>query len=228
METFKFEPDVVENLGLVKASIDRAAAEAGRPAGAVNLTVVSKRFEGTQIEPLLVAGQRVFGENRVQEAQQKWPVLRARFEGCQLRLIGPLQSNKALEAVTLFDVIETLDRPKLAAALARAMEKSGRRPECLVQVNTGEESQKAGIAPTEAHAFIQQCLVEYQLPVTGLMCIPPVNEPPAPHFSLLHKLAEESGLSVVSMGMSSDYEIACQLGASHVRVGSAIFGVRPA
>lgn len=210
----------------VRAAIARAEAEAGRAAGSVTLVAVSKTHDAPRIRPVLVAGHRVFGENRVQEAEGKWPALREEFPGIELHLIGPLQSNKAKEAVALFDVIESVDRPKIAEALAREMERQGRRPACLVQVNTGEEEQKAGIPPREADAFIARCRDVLKLPVVGLMCIPPVDEEPALHFALLREIARRNGLSVLSMGMSGDYETAITLGATHVRVGTAIFGGR--
>jgi hypothetical protein len=219
--------DVVQNLMTVNACIAKAAADAGRKADDIALTAVTKRFDATHIRPVLEAGHRLFGENRVQEAQAKWPALKEAYPDIRLHLIGPLQTNKAEDAVALFDVIETLDRPKLAGALAKAMEKTDKRPDVLVQVNTGEEPQKAGIAPTEAQDFIKGAIEEYELPVKGVMCIPPAKDYPAPHFALLHKIAEDAGLEIISMGMSGDYEMACQLGATHVRVGSGIFGQRP-
>ncbi len=218
--------DIVANLDAVKASIRKALGTADREAEAVELIAVSKTFDVDHILPVLQAGHRVFGENRVQEAASKWPGLKRQFSGICLHLIGPLQTNKALEAVTLFDVIETIDRPKLAEKLTVAMEKVGKRPDCLVQVNTGEENQKAGVAPRDTAAFVRQCQDEFGLPIKGLMCIPPAQESPAPHFALVHKLAEQMGLPIISMGMSADYQIACQLGATHVRVGSSIFGQR--
>ncbi|MFA7429291.1 MAG: YggS family pyridoxal phosphate-dependent enzyme [Rhodospirillaceae bacterium] len=210
----------------VKASIARAEGDASRPAGAVTLVAVSKTHDAERLRPVLAAGHRVFGENRVQEAEGKWPALRADFTGIELHLIGPLQSNKAREAVALFDVIESVDRPKIAEALAREMDLQGRRPACLVQVNTGEEDQKAGILPRDADAFIARCRDDWRLPVIGLMCIPPVDEEPALHFALLREIARRNGLSVLSMGMSGDYQTAITLGATHVRVGTAIFGTR--
>jgi pyridoxal phosphate enzyme (YggS family) len=176
---------------------------------------------------MLATGQRIFGENRVQEAQARWTERRVRHSDLHLRLIGPLQSNKAADAVALFDAIESLDRPKLAAALADAAQKLGRSPEILIQVNTGEEAQKAGIIPLEADAFIKAVRETYGLPVAGLMCIPPVDEEPAMHFALLAKIAARNGLSVLSMGMSDDFETAIRFGATHVRIGSALFGSRP-
>ena len=218
--------DVVANLQTVRAHIAAAAAAAGRDPAAVHLVAVSKTHPADWIRPTLTAGHRLFGENRVQEAEAKWPGLRADFPDLVLHLIGPLQSNKVKEAVVLFDVIETVDRPKLARALAAEMARTGRRPTCYVQVNTGEEPQKAGVAPDEADAFIALCRDELQLPLQGLMCIPPVNEEPSPHFALLAKIAKRNGLAALSMGMSADYEIAIAFGATHVRVGTAIFGAR--
>ncbi len=218
--------DAVTALGDVRARIAAAALEAGRLAGAVTLVAVSKTFEADAIRPVLVAGQRVFGENRVQEAKGKWPVLRAEFPDVVLHLIGPLQSNKAAEAVALFDVIETIDRAKIATAVAAEMVKQGRRPALYVQVNTGEEPQKAGVLPKDAVAFVRWCRDEVALEIAGLMCIPPADDMPAPHFAFLHKLAGEAGVDGLSMGMSSDFECAVGLGATCVRVGSAIFGGR--
>ena len=219
--------NVAENLAGVLAEIRRSERDHGRAAGSVCLVAVSKTKGANEIRPVLQAGQRVFGENRVQEAEAKWPGLRAEFPGVELHLIGPLQTNKVREAVELFDVIETLDREKLAHALAEERAKRGRCPRLLIQVNTGAEPQKAGILPEDADAFIRLCRDELNLPVEGLMCIPPVEEPPSPHFALLAKIARRNGLSVLSMGMSADFEAAIQIGATHVRVGSAIFGVRP-
>ncbi len=190
------------------------------------MTAVSKQHDEARILPLLKAGHRVFGENRIQEAALKWPPLRAQFPDTELRLIGPLQSNKAKEAVALFDVIETVDRPKIAAALAREMAEQDRHPRLLVQVNTGEEPQKAGVLPTEADAFIEKCRTEFGLQIDGLMCIPPADDAPAPHFALLAKIAQRCGLRQLSMGMSADYALASQLGATHVRIGTGVFGVR--
>ena len=215
-----------ERLKAVADSIARTAREEGRDPASVTLIAVSKTFPVEAVEPVLAAGHRVFGENRVQEAKAKWPALRERCPDVELHLIGPLQSNKARDAVTLFDVIHSLDRPSLAEALVREMERTGRRPRLFVQVNTGEEPQKAGVAPAEADAFIAQCRETWKLPVVGLMCIPPVDEPPSPHFALLAKIAARNGLSCLSMGMSADFEQAVMLGATHVRVGSAIFGAR--
>jgi len=219
--------DVLEAYREVVGDLDRAVAEAGRPAGSVALVAVSKTHPAARMLPLLAAGHRLFGENRVQEAQGKWPELKARHADIQLHLIGPLQTNKLREAVALFDVIETLDRPKLAQALAAEMARGGRRPACYVQVNTGREPQKAGVLPEDADAFIAECRTRWDLPVTGLMCIPPADADPAPHFSLLAEIARRHALTELSMGMSADYPAAVRCGATHVRVGTAIFGRRP-
>lgn len=218
--------NVTENLQKVKAEIAKAAREASRKADDVTLVAVSKTFDADEIRPALAAGQRVFGENRVQEAQSKWPQLREEFSGIELHLIGPLQSNKAKEAVALFDVIETVDREKIAAALAEEIRKQGKHPRLYVQVNTGLEPQKAGIDPREAVAFVKRCREVHGLEIEGLMCIPPVDENPGPHFALTEKLAREAGVAKLSMGMSGDYPIAIAFGATSVRVGSAIFGHR--
>jgi pyridoxal phosphate enzyme (YggS family) len=215
-----------ERLREVRGALDTAAAKADRPAGEVTLVVVSKTFGAEDIVPVLGAGERVFGENRVQEAAGKWPELRNRFPGIELHLIGPLQSNKAREAVELFDVIHTVDRPKIARALAEEMAQQGRRPRLFVQVNTGAEPQKAGVLPEEADTFVTLCREECGLEIAGLMCIPPAEENPAPHFALLEKIARRNGLAGLSMGMSGDFETAISFGATHVRVGSAIFGAR--
>lgn len=219
--------DAVGRLETVREAITRAEAAAGRQAGCVTLVAVSKTFEADEIRPVILAGQRVFGENRVQEALGKWPRLREEFPDVELRLIGPLQSNKAREAVGLFDVIETVDREKIAAELAREMANQGRTPRLYVQVNTGLEPQKAGIDPREATAFVARCRDVHALAIEGLMCIPPADKNPGPHFALLEKLARETGVDKLSMGMSGDYEKAIAFGATSVRVGSAIFGVRP-
>ncbi len=211
-----------EILGRIRS----AETAAGRPAGATTLVAVTKTFDAADIEPVLAAGHRVFGENRVQEAAGKWPAIRERFPGLELHLIGPLQSNKTAEAVALFDVIETVDREKIARALAAEMAKQGRRPKLLVQVNTGREPQKAGIMPEETADFVAACGQRHGLEISGLMCIPPVDEDPAPPFEMLAGLAKQCGLPLVSMGMSGDFEIAVRHGATHVRVGSAIFGTR--
>jgi len=203
-----------------------AAEAAGRSIGDVTLVAVSKQQPWAVVEPVLAAGQRVFGENRVQEAESRWAARRAAAQDLELRLIGPLQTNKAEDAVALFDVIETLDRPKLADALARAIQKAGRTPRLYVQVNTGEEPQKAGAAPSEADDFIAELRRTHGFEIEGLMCIPPASEPPGPHFALLRQIAERNGVSCLSMGMSHDFETAIRFGATSVRVGSAVFGVR--
>lgn len=218
--------DAVARLEEVRGRIVKAEREAGRDPGSVSLVAVSKTFEADAIRPVIEAGQRVFGENRVQEAQGKWPALKQEFPDLDLHLIGPLQSNKAREAVALFDVIETVDREKIAKELAKEMDKQGRRPRLYVQVNTGLEEQKAGIGPAETVAFVERCRNEHGLDIDGLMCIPPFEENPGPHFALLEKLAREAGVERLSMGMSGDYEVAVAFGATSVRVGSAIFGER--
>ena len=208
----------------ILARIEAAAQACGRRGADVTLTAVSKQQPWSRVAPVVAAGQTVFGENRVQEAMERWGERRA---GLSLRLIGPLQTNKADDAVAFFDAIESLDRERLAQAIAKAAQKAGRCPELLVQVNTGEEPQKAGVAPAEADAFIAACRA-LDLPVRGLMCIPPADEPPGPHFALLAKIAGRNGLSQLSMGMSGDFETAIAFGATHVRVGSALFGDRAA
>lgn len=211
-----------EALEVVKARIEKANAGGGT----VKLIAVSKTFDTDAIRPVLETGHRVFGENRVQESQDKWPKLRDEFSDIELHLIGPLQSNKTADAVTLFDVIQTVDREKIAKALSKEMKAQNKHPQLFVQVNTGEEDQKAGIVPPEAVAFVQRCRDEHDLEITGLMCIPPLNQNPGPHFALLRKLAKEAGVANLSMGMSGDFETAIEFGATHVRVGSAIFGAR--
>jgi pyridoxal phosphate enzyme (YggS family) len=218
--------DAVEQLGSVLGKIAAAERDAKRPAGAVTLVAVSKTFDADAVRPVIVSGQRVFGENRVQEAIAKWPALKEEFPDLELHLIGPLQSNKAKEAVALFDVIETVDREKIAAELAKEIAKQGKAPRLYVQVNTGSEPQKAGIEPRDAVAFVKRCREVHGLAVEGLMCIPPLEENPGPHFALLAKLAKEAGVEKLSMGMSGDYELAVAFGATSVRVGSAIFGAR--
>ena len=218
--------DAAKGLRDVMQAIAVAAEEAGRPATDITLVAVSKTHDADTIRTVLEAGHRVFGENRVQESQGKWPALREAFADIELHLIGPLQSNKAADAVALFDVIETVDREKIASELAKEIQKQGRTPRLLVQVNTGKEEQKAGIVLEEAVAFVRRCREEHGLTIDGLMCIPPVDENPGPHFALLEKLADEAGVSTLSMGMSADYETAIAFGATHVRVGSAIFGAR--
>lgn len=217
---------VADQLSSVLSDIRKAEAEYGRPEGAVTLIAVSKTFEADAIRPALETGHRVFGENRVQEAMGKWPELRGFYDGIELHLIGPLQSNKAKEAVATFDVVHTVDRPKIAKALKAEMNKQGRDLPCFIQVNTGEEPQKAGIPPEEVDQFVKECKETVGLNIVGLMCIPPVDEAPGEHFALLQKIAARNGLSQISMGMSSDYETAVGFGATHVRVGSAIFGSR--
>jgi pyridoxal phosphate enzyme (YggS family) len=218
---------IADRLAQVRARIDEACHTAGRKPGDVALVAVSKTNPAAAVEAALAAGQHLFGENRVQEAAEKFPALRPAHPLMRLHLIGALQTNKARDAVRLADVIESLDRPKLAAALADAMTREGRRPDVLVQVNTGEEPQKAGISRADAPAFLRACREEWGLPVRGLMCIPPAEDDPRPHFAWLANLAAREGLPVVSMGMSGDFEIAIAEGATHVRVGSAIFGSRP-
>ncbi|MGJ5178020.1 YggS family pyridoxal phosphate-dependent enzyme [Bradyrhizobium oligotrophicum] len=213
-------------LAAVEQEIVRACNDAQRDRGAVTLIAVSKTFAADAIEPVIAAGQRAFGENRVQEAKAKWPPLTAAHPGLVLHLIGPLQSNKAKEAVALFDAIHSVDRASLCAALAREIAAQGRHPQLFVQINTGEEPQKAGIAPGDADAFIAACRRDYGLEISGLMCIPPVEDAPGPHFALTAKIASRNGLANLSMGMSADFATAIQFGATHVRVGSAIFGHR--
>ncbi len=209
------------------ARIAAAAETVARPLSDINLVAVSKQQPDERIEAMLACGQRLFGENRVQEALVRWRERRGRFADLKLRLIGPLQSNKAWEAAAFFDAIESVDRPKLAAALADAAQKLGRCPELLVQVNTGEEPQKSGVIPDQADALIHAVREEFRLPVAGLMCIPPADEPPAMHFALLAKIAARNGLSMLSMGMSGDFATAIRFGATHVRIGSSLFGERP-
>lgn len=216
----------VDNLKQVLAAIERAEKDARRPAGSTQLVAVSKTFDADAIRPVIDAGQRIFGENRVQEALGKWPGLKQEFSGVELHLIGPLQSNKAKVAVALFDVIETVDREKIAVELAKEIASQGRAPKLYVQVNTGLEDQKAGIDPREAAGFIDRCREVHGLSIEGLMCIPPFDENPGPHFALLAKLAREAGVDKLSMGMSGDFETAISFGATCVRVGSAIFGGR--
>ena len=227
METTPDAPRAVLNLRHIEARIAEAAKGVGRDPAGVCLIAVTKTFAAADIEPVLQAGHHDFGVNRVQEAKSKWPELKARFPGIRLHLIGPLQSNKAHEAVELFDVVHTIDRPKIARALAAEITRQGRRPQLFVQVNTGEEPQKAGVAPKDLPALLALCRTELGLEIAGLMCIPPVDEEPAVHFAFLAKLARENGLAGLSMGMSDDFTTATELGATHVRVGSAIFGSRP-
>jgi pyridoxal phosphate enzyme (YggS family) len=217
---------ISDNLAAIRAGIAKAATVAGRAAKDVTLIAVSKTHPPDAIAAAIMAGQRVFGENRVQEALEKFPALKAAHPDLVLHLIGPLQTNKVRDAVALCDVIQSLDREKLAVALAAEMAKQNRRPQLYVQVNTGEEPQKAGIPPADVDAFVAHCRDDLKLPVIGLMCIPPVDQHPAPHFALLAKLAARNGLRQLSMGMSGDYETAIQCGATHVRIGTAIFGAR--
>lgn len=217
-----------ETTGLehVRMEIARACRDANRDPAGVTLVAVSKTFGAEAIEPVIAAGQRVFGENRVQEAKAKWPALLARHTGIALHLIGPLQSNKTKEAVALFDAIHSVDRASLCEALAKEIGKQGRQPVLFVEINTGAEPQKAGVLPQDADAFLAACRDKYRLAVSGLMCIPPLDEAPGPHFALTAKIADRNGLKLLSMGMSADYATAVALGATHVRVGSAIFGTR--
>lgn len=219
--------DPAKNLTEVKDRIRKSEKDAGREKGSVQLVTVSKVHGPDRIRSVLDAGHRVFGENRVQEALGKWPDLKVQYPDIMLHLIGPLQTNKVKDAVGLFDVIETLDRPKLAVALSKEMKKQGRRPRLFVQVNTGKEGQKSGVLPDEVDEFIQYCRQDCGLEVEGLMCIPPVGEEPALHFSLLEKIARRNGIALLSMGMSADFEKAIRFGATHVRVGSAVLGERP-
>jgi pyridoxal phosphate enzyme (YggS family) len=218
--------ELQERLNDVRSRISVAERQAGRAEGSVQLVVVSKTFDADAIRPAIAAGQRIFGENRVQESQGKWPELKAETPGIELHLIGPLQSNKAADAVALFDVVETIDREKIARALGEEMKRQNKTLRLYVQVNTGLEPQKAGIAPDDTEAFVEFCRNELSLSIEGLMCIPPADENPGPHFALLRKLAEKCGIGKLSMGMSSDYETAVVFGATSVRVGSAIFGTR--
>ncbi len=213
-------------LASVRHDIARACDDAGRDAGSVALVAVSKTFGADAIEPVIAAGQRVFGENRVQEAKAKWPALRDRHPGIELHLIGPLQSNKAREAVALFDAIHSLDRPSLAEALAKEIARQGRSPLLFVEINTGGEPQKAGVLPAAADDFLKDCRDKYGLKVAGLMCLPPADEPPAPHFALTAKIARRNELNLLSMGMSADFPAAIAMGSTHVRIGTAIFGGR--
>jgi hypothetical protein len=213
-------------LAAIRARIAAAERAADRPAGSVRLIAVSKTFDAGAIRPIIAAGQRAFGENRVQEAKSKWPVLKAEFPDVALHLIGPLQSNKAGDAVALFDAIHTIDRDRIAGAVAAEMVRQGRTPRLLVEVNTGGEPQKAGVLPEEADAFVARCREFHGLAIDGLMCIPPIGEVAAPHFALLATIAKRNGLASLSMGMSADYETAIAMGATDVRVGSALFGER--
>ena len=215
-----------QRLAEVQAEIARACRENGRDPSSVTLVAVSKTFEADAISPVLAAGHRVFGENRVQEAKAKWPDLQVKFPNTEIHLIGPLQSNKAREAVALFDVIHTLDRPSLCQALGKEFARTDRRPRLLAEINTGAEPQKAGVLPQDADDFLRRCREDYGLTISGLMCIPPFEEAPAPHFALTAKIAARNGLQLLSMGMSGDFASAIAFGATHVRVGTAIFGTR--
>jgi pyridoxal phosphate enzyme (YggS family) len=213
-------------LSAVRQQISSACREAGRDPATVTLVAVSKTFDADAIVPVITGGQRVFGENRVQEAKAKWPALCEQYPGVELHMIGPLQSNKARDAVALFDAIHSVDRPSLCEALAREIARLGRRPRLFVEINTGGEAQKAGVAPQDADAFLTRCRDGFGLAISGLMCIPPHDEAPAPHFALTAQIARRNRLKLLSMGMSADYPVAIAMGATHVRVGSAIFGSR--
>ncbi|MEA2904361.1 MAG: dependent protein [Alphaproteobacteria bacterium] len=218
--------DSRSRLAAVRQEIEQACRAAGRDPASVSLVAVSKTFDAGAIGPVIAAGQTVFGENRVQEAKAKWPALTVRHPGLELHLVGPLQSNKAREAVALFDAIHSVDRPSLCEALAKEMARQGRRPLLFVELNTGGEAQKAGVLPQDADRFIAACRATHGLPIAGLMCLPPLDEPPAPHFALTAKIARRNDLNLLSMGMSADFAAAIAFGATHVRVGSAIFGNR--
>lgn len=218
--------DALERLGEIRSRINTAERAAGRPRGAVKLVIVTKTFDAPAVEPLLAAGERVFGENRVNEAEAKWPGLKDRYDGVELHLVGSLQTNKVRDALPLFDVIHSLDRPSLARELAKVEARGGAKPRLRVQVNTGEEPQKGGVAPEDVDAFVEDCRNTHGLDVEGLMCIPPVDEAPAPHFALLRTIAERCQLAQLSMGMSADFETAIAFGATEVRIGSAILGPR--
>ena len=220
------EADVVAGLAEVREGIARAAEDGTRDPATIHLIAVSKTVPAEAIVPALEAGQRLFGENYVQESKAKWPALKARYPEVELHLVGPLQSNKAREAVELFDVIHTLDRPSLAAALAKAIARAGRSPKLLIQVNTGDEPQKGGVSPAGLDALLAECTATHGLAIQGLMCVPPVEDPPSAHFALLATLARRHDLPILSMGMSADYPAAIQVGATHVRIGTAIFGAR--
>jgi pyridoxal phosphate enzyme (YggS family) len=222
------EGNIAANLAAVREKIAAAVRGAGRPPDSVTLVAVSKTHPAATVRQALVAGHRVFGENRVQEAEAKYPALREEFPELALHLIGPLQTNKVRDALSIFDVIESVDRPRLAQALAKEMEHRGRQLPCLIEVNTGEEPQKAGVLPAEADGFIAECRDRLGLPIVGLMCVPPLDEEPATHFALLREIARRNDLGILSMGMSADFEKAIRFGATHVRVGTAIFGARGA
>jgi PLP dependent protein len=213
-------------LATVRGDIARACRDAGRDPDSVTLVAIAKTFGAAAIEPVIAAGQRIFGENRVQEAKAKWPQLTERYNGLELHLVGPLQSNKAKDAVALFDAIHSVDRTSLAEALAKEIARQARRPLLFVEINTGAEPQKAGVLPQDADGFLAACRDRYGLSISGLMCIPPFDEAPAPHFALTAQIARRNGLALLSMGMSADFETAIGFGATHVRVGTAVFGVR--
>jgi hypothetical protein len=218
--------DTAARLAAVSADISRACRDANRDVATVTLVAVSKTFAADAIEPVIEVGHRVFGENRVQEAKAKWPELRSKHADLELHLIGPLQSNKAKDAVALFDAIHSVDRPSLCEALAKEIDRQQRKPTMFVEINTGGEPQKAGVLPQDADTFLAKCRTDYGLAIAGLMCIPPADEAPGPHFALTAKIAARNGLKLLSMGMSADFATAIELGATHVRVGSAIFGER--
>jgi pyridoxal phosphate enzyme (YggS family) len=218
--------DTAARLAAVSSDIARACRDANRDVSSVTLVAVSKTFPADAIEPVIEIGHRVFGENRVQEAKAKWPALQQKHANMELHLIGPLQSNKAKEAVALFDAIHSVDRDSLCDALSKEIAKQGRTPVLFAEINTGGEAQKAGVLPQDADAFLKRCADQYGLKISGLMCIPPQDEAPGPHFALTHKIAKRNGLKLLSMGMSADFAAAIELGATHVRVGSAIFGER--
>ena len=226
-ETVRETVDVAARMDDVRRRIADAEQAVGRNSGSVTLVAISKMHPLQQAIRAIAAGQHVFGENRVQEALAKWREIKGETPELRLHLVGPLQTNKVRDVVQMFDVVETVDRPKLAGLLAREMEKCGRRLDCFSQVNTGEEPQKAGVLPEDADGFIDVCRREYQLPVVGLMCIPPIEQMPAPHFALLAEIARRNSLNQLSMGMTADFETAIRLGATHVRIGTAIFGQRP-
>jgi hypothetical protein len=227
MSQSSINAEVTANLDDVRIAIAQAEADGGRSKGAVTLIGVSKQQPDERVDAALTAGLRIFGENRVQEADSRWTPRRSRYPEMELHLIGPLQTNKAKDAVRIFDVIQTVDRPRIATALARAMADADRALPCFVQVNTGEERQKAGVAPANTAAFVKECQDTHGLNILGLMCIPPAEDAPAPHFAFLKDMADKLGLAEVSMGMSADFPAAAELGATHIRVGSAIFGQRP-
>ena len=218
--------DVASNLATVRREIEAACRAAGRDPGSVTLVAISKTFPAEAVEGAIAAGHSVFGENRVQEAKTKFPPLKARHPQLELHLVGPLQSNKVKDALALFEAIHSVDRASLCEALAKEMAKQGRHPQLFVQVNTGAEPQKSGVLPQDADAFLVRCRDAYGLRIDGLMCLPPLDEPPAPHFALLNKIAARNGLKLLSMGMSADFALAIEFGATHVRVGTAIFGAR--